>query len=52
MQGGTSADRNVDLTSALQPAKRFEALMTVDAELRERVAELKAVRSTAAWSRP
>lgn len=52
MQAASTADQNVDLTSALDPASRFESLMSRDAEVRDRVAELQNALATAALVGP
>ena len=52
MQAATTADQNVNLTGASGPADRFKALVSADAEVRDRVAELKEGLSTAALARP
>lgn len=48
MQAATTSDRNVDLSGADAPASRFQALVSADAEVRDRVAELKSGLTTAA----
>ena len=48
MQAATTSQRNVDLMGAEGPASAFQALLSADAEVRDRVAELNAGVKTAA----
>lgn len=47
-QAATTADQNVDLTGSDGPARSFQNLVSADAEVRDRVAGLKAGLTTAA----